>query len=206
VATTSKKTSNLPPLVEVNPNAQIEKIVTVNKKDPLLVDLKVTNPIVYIKAWWKKVMANEGVDFRFRIRPLTAIAMALVVAGASFGIGWWTSVLSQTPIVKYLPQLTPTPTPNPWKETAFTGVLKYTESNKRYYLLTQESEAITLEVPTNVNVSKLVGKRILAVGRLNTQTGLLVVSDTSDLEILPAQIVPVPVATPTPTPTLNPNL
>ena len=58
-----KSSASLPPLVEINPNAQVEKVVTVNKKDPLLVDLKVTNPIVYIKAWWKKVVANDGVDF-----------------------------------------------------------------------------------------------------------------------------------------------
>jgi hypothetical protein len=189
---------DLPPLVEVNPNAQVEKVVTVNKKDPLLVDLKVTNPIVYIKAWWKKVMANEGVDFRFRIRPLTAIAIALTLAGFSFGAGWIGSLLARTPLVQYIPELSPTPmaTPNPWRDTAYTGILKYTDMNKTYYLLTQESEAITLQVPTNVAINKLVGKRILAVGRMNSQTGIFVVADASDLEILPIQITTVPTQAP----------
>ena len=199
--TSAKKSAeSLPPLVEVNKNAVIEKVVTVNKKDPLLVDLKVTNPIVYIKAWWKRVMANEGVDFRFRIRPLTAIAIAAVLAGMSFGLGRW-SLPASNPIVKYLPQLAPSPTPDVWRETAFTGVLKLADVNKRYYLLTSQAEAITLEAPGSVNMTKLVGKRILAIGKLNTQTGVLVVIDVADLEILPTLVVPVPVlATPSPTP------
>lgn len=192
MASAKKSTESLPPLVEVNKNAVIEKVVTVNKKDPLLVDLKVTNPIVYIKTWWKRVMANEGVDFRFRIRPLTAIAIAAVLAGMSFGLGRF-SFPASSPIIKYLPQLAPSPTPDVWRETAFTGVLKLADVNKRYYLLTSQAEAITLEVPVNVNMTKLVGKRILAVGRLNTQTGILVVTDATDLEILPSLAVPVPI-------------
>lgn len=187
----------LPPLVEVNPNAQIEKIVTVNKKDPLLVDLKVTNPIVYIKAWWKKVISNEGIDFRFKIRPLTAIAITGVVMAGSFGLG---RILIPEPVIKFIPFLAPSPSPNPWRETAFTGVLKYTEANDRYYLVTNESEAITLEVPESVNMSRLVGKRVLAVGMHNLQTKILVVTDASDLEILPAQVVPVPTTLPDPSP------
>ncbi len=195
--TSKKQASNLPPLVEVNPNAQIEKVVTVNKKDPLLVDLKVTNPIVYIKAWWKRVVANEGIDFRFRIRPLTALAITAVVMLGSFGLG---RLLIPEPLVKYIPLLQPTPTPIPWRETAFTGVLRYSEANNKYYLLTTESEAITLEIPATVNATKLVGRRILAVGRQNTQTKILVVTDASDLEILPTQAIPVPTTLPSPTP------
>ncbi len=198
----SKKTSDkLPPLVEVNPNAQVEKVVTVNKKDPLLVDLKVTNPIVYLKAWWKKVIANEGIDFRFRIRPLTALAITGVIMVGSFGLG---RILIPEPLVRYIPSLVPSPSPNPWRETAFTGVLKYTEANKRYYLVTNDSEAITLEVPSTVNASRLIGKRILAIGKINSVTKILKVTDASDLEILPAQVVPVPTTLPTPTPTFSP--
>ena len=192
-----KSASSLPPFVEVNTNAQVEKVVTVNKKDPLLVDLKVTNPIVYIKAWWKKVVANEGVDFRFRIRPLTAIAIAAVVAGTSFGLG---RLAIPEPIIKYIPLLAPSPSSNSWRETAFTGILRYSAVSQKYYLDTNSSEAVTLAAPASVNVAKLVGRRILAVGKLNTQTGVLVVTDASDLEILPAQVVPVPTTLPTPIP------
>ena len=57
------------------------------KKEQPVVDLKVTNPVTYLKKWWKRVMSNEGVDFRFRIRPLTAIAISVVVAALYFGVG-----------------------------------------------------------------------------------------------------------------------
>jgi len=200
----SKKTADsLPPLVEVNPNAQVEKVVTVNKKDPLLVDLKVTNPIVYLKAWWKKVIANEGIDFRFRIRPLTALAITGVIMAGSFGLG---RLLIPEPLVRYIPALAPSPSPNLWRETAYTGILRYSEINHRYYLDTNQSEAVTLDIPSSVNTSRLVGRRILAVGRQNTQTKVLVVTDASDLEILPAQIVPVPTTLPTPSPSPELNL
>ena len=199
---TAKKTeTSLPPIVEVNSNAQVEKIVTVNKKDPLLVDLKVTNPIVYIKAWWKKIVTNEGVDFRFKIHPLTAIAIATVVAGTSFGLG---QLAIPEPIIKYIPLLAPSPSPNPWRETAFTGILRYSSVSQKYYLDTNLSEAVTLETPANVDMTKLIGRRILAVGKQNTQTKILVVTEASDLEILPVQVVPVPTTLPSPTPAESP--
>lgn len=167
-------------------------------------DLKITNPVIYLKAWWKRIVANEGVDFRFRIRPLTAIAIAVSVATIGFGLGR-VSLPASSPITKFLPMLAPSTVPNPWKETAITGVLRYTEANQRYYLVTAGVEAITLKVPDNVNMSKLVGKRILAVGKYNSQTGIMVVTDTADLEILPIQAVPIPITLPTPTPIPTPT-
>lgn len=203
MAASARKTADsLPPLVEINPNAQVEKIVTVNKKDPLLVDLKVTNPIVYIKAWWKRVLANEGVDFRFRIRPLTAIALATVMAGTGFGLGRLTV---PEPIVKYFPLLAPSPTPDPWRDTAFSGFLRFSQITEKYYLETVDSEAITLSAPANVALGKLIGKRIFATGKYNQSTGMLVVSEASDLEILPVKAVPVPTTLPTPEPSPSPT-
>ncbi len=193
--------SKLPPFVSVNQGGQVQQtVVTTRRTDAPLFDLKITNPIVYLKAWWKRIIANEGVDFRFRIRPLTAIAMALGIAAIGFGFGRF-ALPESSPIVKYLPMLAPSPSPNVWKETAFTGVLKYTQANQRYYLVTTEAEAVTLNAPANVNLAKLLGKRILVVGNYNTQTGIMTVTDTADMEILPAQIVPVPTTLPTPTPT-----
>ena len=51
------------------------------KNVPPLVSLEVSNPIAYLKVWWQKVMSNEGIDFRFRIRPLTAMALVAILAG-----------------------------------------------------------------------------------------------------------------------------
>ena len=57
------------------------------EKDPPIVDVKFRNPITYIKRWWKKVIENEGVYFSFRVRPLTTIAIALVVTSLTLGVG-----------------------------------------------------------------------------------------------------------------------
>jgi len=95
------------------------------KEDPPLVQLKVTNPITYIKVWWKKIIGNEGVSFSFKIKPLTAIILSVfitsILTGAGYGLG---KISLHEPIVKYVPQLASIPTPNLWKETAFTGSLK----------------------------------------------------------------------------------
>lgn len=177
------------PLFSINQNVNTQSASPSSKSSvPPLLDIKITNPVTYLKAWWKKIMANEGIDFKLKIHPLTALALGLMISAVFFGLGRF-SLPADNPIIKYIPQLAPE---NPWRDTAFTGVLRYTEANKKYYLITSASEAITLGVPTNVNMTKLIGKRIMAVGKYNTQTGILVVTDVSDLEILPAQIVPIP--------------
>ena len=55
--------------------------------DPPLIDIKVTNPVTYFKKWWAKIIGNEGIDFRLHFRPLTAIAIALVIITVGFGLG-----------------------------------------------------------------------------------------------------------------------
>lgn len=158
-----------------------KEITETYKGVPPLFYLKITNPIVYIKAWWKKVIANEGVDFRFRVHPLTAIALTAIVASLAFGLGRFT-LPADNPIVKYIPQLAPIPAPNPWRENAFTGILRYTNGGKKYYLETSDFGVITLDAPTQVNMEKLISKRILAVGKYNIQTGILIVTEASDLD------------------------
>ena len=43
-------------------------------------------------------------------------------------------------------------------------------------------------------------------GKLNVQTGILIVMDASDLELLPTQVSPIPTIPVTPTPTPNPSV
>lgn len=175
----------------------VQETKTTKVTDPPLVSFQVTNPVTYLKLWWKKIMANEGVDLRLRIRPLTALAMILLLGGGSFALGRITLPAS-SPIVKYVPQLLPSPSPNPWRDAAYTGTLR--QSGTRFYLTTAEAEAITLEAPANVNLSKLLNRRILAVGKYNSLTKILQVTDAADLEVLPTTAVPVPTTTPSPSP------
>jgi hypothetical protein len=168
-----------------------------------LVEVKVTNPVTYLKNWWNKVIANEGVDFRFHIRPLTAIAMTLVVALVGFGVGRFSLNI---PFLKYEVIGSPTPvvTTEVWKETAYTGTLQYSQTTSKYYLMiTSSSELITLQLPENLDLSDFVGKRILAIGKYNKSGKILVVSDAKSLEILSKSPVPIPTFSPSPSPTVE---
>lgn len=176
-------------------------------KDPPLVDVKVTNPITYLKNWWAKVIGNEGVEFGFKIRPLTAIVIAAVIATIGFGVGHFVFPY-KIPFFEYQtsPKPVATTTPEVWKETAFIGTLKYSFITKKYFLVTSSSaEAITLSVPENLNLESLVEKRIFAAGSYNKSTRTLIVTDAKDMEVLPKNPVPVPTVTPTPAPTSSPT-
>lgn len=170
--------------------------------EPPLVDVKVTNPVTYLKRWWNRIIGNEGVDFRLHIRPLTAILIAVVIASIGFGAGRFVLPFS-IPFFKYEPTPIPQLTVDPWRETAFSGKLQLTAN--RYYLVTTSAEAINLEVPNNIDLSTLVGRRILAAGKYNKTTRTLIVNDALDLEVLPIKPVPVPTILPTPSPTLSPT-
>jgi len=172
--------------------------------EPPLVDVKVTNPLTYIKRWWNRIIGNEGISFSFRVRPLTALAISIVIASLAFGVG--RLVLPFTfPFFEPVPEDIVIPTPDPWRETAFTGTLQYSETTKKYYLVTTSSEAISLEVPDNIDLADFVGRRIFAAGKYNKSTRTLVVSDARNTELLPKSPNPIPTVEPTLTPSLSPT-
>ncbi|OGV97379.1 hypothetical protein A2W24_06650 [Microgenomates group bacterium RBG_16_45_19] len=167
---------------------------------PPLFSFQLTNPVTYLKAWWKKLVGNEGIKLTLQIKPLTAMTLTLIVSGIGFGLGRLTI---PEPLIQYVPMLAnptmaPSPTPSPWRETAFSGKLQVSAAH--YYLVTTSAEAITLEVPPNLNLAPLVGRRIMAVGNYNKGTRILVVSDATDLEVLPANPVPIPTLRAEPSP------
>ncbi len=172
-------------------------------KDPPLLSLQITNPLTYLKLWWQRVMGNEGVDLHLKIKPLTALGMVALLSGGSFVLG---RITLPEPIVQYIPQLAPSPSPSPWREAAYTG--KVVLSGKKYYLDTADSGVITLEAPQNVNLPKLLNRRILAIGQYNQFSKILKVTAATDMELLPAQTIPVPttIPSPSPVPTIEPTL
>ncbi len=179
----------VPPLVSTKDTAPSE--------DPPLVNLKVTNPVTYFKNWWKKLMANEGIELKgqLKVHALTAIAIPIIafiiLVTGTFTIGILINYILKTPAAPLVPAvLLPTPTTDPWRASAFSGLLRQTGST--YYLVTGDGEAITLSVPQNTNLEKYLGKRIFATGRYNSQTGVLVVNEASDLEVLPNGVTTVP--------------
>lgn len=172
---------------------------------PDLVNLKVTNPLVYIKYWWKRIMANEGIEVKFKAKPLTVFGVALIAFSLAFGLGGvvlptffpWMKINGGVATTS-----TPTPQPELLKDTALKGTLTKTNTNPvKFYLITTSTEAVTLEIPVGFNLSTLVGKRILAVGTYDSKNKVLEVEDIQDLEVLSTTPVPIPTTTPTPKPT-----
>lgn len=166
---------------------------------PPLVDVKVTNPVTYLKLWWKKIIGNEGVDIKVTIKPVTALLLVFVFTATGYGLG---RITLPAPIAKYLPAIpTPSPTPSVEKETAYTGTLRYTAG--KYVLVLGDGKAVILSVSDRVKLTPYVGKRILAIGSFNSVTEVLEVDD-STLEIL-IQSEPIPTEAPaSPTPTATP--
>lgn len=176
---------------------------------PPLVNLQVSNPITYLKLWWKKIIGNEGIEIKLKVRPLTAIVIIVLLFGLSFGAGWVSALFSQIPILKdVIPNQTPvvysTPASDQWRLTAFSGLLQQTGG--KFYLVTTDAEAITLEVPSNVNLAKYIGKKIFATGKYYKGLGLLEVSEASDLEVV-LQSISLPTVAPSKTvePTVTPT-
>lgn len=170
--------------------------------DPPLVDVKVTNPVTYFKKVWSKIIGNEGVDLSLHIKPLTAIVISLAIATVGFGFGRFVLPFD-LPFFKYIDKTLESPRPTPteepvWKETAFTGNLQYSNTTTKYYLVTTSSEAITLNVPDNINLGDLIGKRILAAGSYNKAQRILNISDAKNMEILPKSPIPIPTTPSTP--------
>lgn len=181
-------------------------MASVNQEPPIV---EVRNPVTYIRRWWDRVMGKEGIDFRFTIHPVTAVLMVAVIATIGFGAGRVTLPDGiKIPFFEFgeIPTSKPTSTPiSEWKETAFTGKLQYSLTTQKHFLITTSSEAITLNVPVNLDLLTLVGKRIMAVGEYNKATKVLRVSDVKDLEVLPNTPVPIPTTNPTVEPTTTSN-
>lgn len=166
------------------------------KNDPPLIDLKVTNPVTYLKLFIKKLFANEGIDLRLKIRPFTAILIVLFISGTGFTLGTFgvffpaLKTFQKEPFV----QIPASPT----YISTFYGTLGKSESGL-YYLLMEGSQVINLNISANVNLKKYLGKRLLASGIYYKNTNTLEVSKANSLELLPTSPVAIPtfVATPT---------
>lgn len=177
-----------------------------NTSDKIPPIVTITNPVTYLKLWWQRVMEKEGVYFSFRIHPITAFLIVFAFSAGLFGAGRYSVNI---PFLKYEPLETIKPSSTPkveWKETAFTGKLQLSSTTNKYFLITTSSEAITLDVPNNLDLETLIGKRIFAIGNYNKNERLLKVADVKDLEVLPKTPIPIPTIDPSPTPEIQPEI
>lgn len=129
-----------------------EQTNTYRKVDPPLIDLKITNPVTYLKKWFKRVLGNEGIIFSFRIRPLTAILMAITIAalvtGTGIGLGRFVFGVG-------IPE-----------EVIYTGTI-YKSNEGNYYFITFNFQAFSLKRKQDQNLSKFTNQQVLLKGKLN---------------------------------------
>jgi hypothetical protein len=163
-----------------NPLFSISNTVTKDPDPPLVnASFKITNPIIYIKNWWKRLIGNEGVTIK--IKPVTALLIVTVFVSGGLTLNFLNTLRQVTPIVgPYIPVIGS----DVLTERAFTGTLE-TNSKGTFYLITN-LELITLST-TKLPLNALVGKRILVSGQYNNDTKVLYVEDAKDLEVLPIE-------------------
>lgn len=188
------------------------KLLTVKKEKPdlrkvekPLIDVKVTNPITYIKSWWKRIIGNEGIELKIKVRPLTAIAIAIIVLTVSLGIGRF-NLPFKIPFFDYSLNEEALPPNLINRDTAFSGILQFDSVTRKYYLITNTSEAIKLDVPDSLELSIFIGKRMFVTGEYYEDSRTLRVSVASDIEILPTETEAIPTSTTAPTITSTPTL
>ena len=86
--------------------------------DPPLIDVKVTNPVTYLKRWWKKIIGNEGMSITIKVRPITAILGITLFLAFLFGIGKLVLPdIIKTPFFQFEKVGIPTATPKQTAET-----------------------------------------------------------------------------------------
>ena len=128
-----KGNSSTPSLLEVK---SITKNTIKNSELPPVVDVKVSNPLIYIKLWWKKIMSGEGISIR--IHPFTVILIVLTLSSSSFFFGRYIQLRSEL-LETYLPQFSNISKIN----AGFTGKLYLSEGN--YYLTQGETQSLLLK-------------------------------------------------------------
>lgn len=132
-----------------------------NKIDPPLIDIKVTNPLTYLKNWITKLLKDEGIDFRLKIRPLTAVAMVFamgLVSGTSFSIAQFIS--------PYLP-------PIMRQEITYQGLIQKTLSGQYYLTLPDNSIWILKPVNSSINFDKMLNTPVVLKGNLTKDRNVI---------------------------------
>jgi len=76
-----KVTSSVPPLVQNSPS---------KSQYPDLIDVRVSNPVTYLKLWLSQFFKNSEITFTVKVRPMAlislAIAISIILGGTGFSI------------------------------------------------------------------------------------------------------------------------
>jgi hypothetical protein len=153
--------------------------VDLRKKEVPLVDIKVTNPITYIKSWWKKVLGGEGIDLRLKVKPLTAVAISFVVVSVSMGVGRFVLPV-KIPFFEYSGNVIN----QAENMQAFVGTLHFANYSKIYYLVTNDAGVVTVKGLNKTEMDELIGKKILVAGEYDKSIKTMKIEDIGDVELI----------------------
>lgn len=177
----SPNTQNIPSPVSFTQNNKYSE-----KNDPPLVAVSVTNPVTYLKLFLKRLLKNEGIDIRLKIKPLTVIACVLALSTA-FSAGFNVAAF-----------FFPNSSPIFHRQVSYQGTIQKNQIGG-YFLILPDSSLWKLKPKfASINLEDLVGKQTMIQGNLTREPNLIEVSQVIPLSpLLPRSPVPLQ-----PTPTL----
>lgn len=160
------------PLAEIsNPFLSVSNTGSVpeGKGDPPLVNVgvKVTNPVTYLKNWFRRIIGNEAITIR--VKTVTALMIAVILASGGITLTLLNYLKSTVPVVKYIPSVAT----SPGKQTAFSGT--FVKTDNAYFLVANTDTVITLSLPSNIDAQDINGKRVLVTGEYHEDTKVLYV-------------------------------
>jgi len=146
-------------------------------EDPLI-QVRITNPLAYLKKLLLELLKNEGlkVRFSFELKPLTVIGITLVIFTAGLGLKTLTLIFKYTPLYPYVRHILTEPDQS--RVTGFDGVVLIDEED--ILLVRSGSESVLLQ--TQEDLHHLHQKRVYAKGRYNPETNKLQVDLIYPLE------------------------
>lgn len=208
--TAEKNESSLLKRALNSPTTKIQTSTGVIADEEPLVEVKVTNPIAYFKHWWQKVIGNEGLKLKFslEIKPLTVIALVLVLGMLGLGITTLGALLKYLPFYQSFQQFVTTPDNS--RETAMEGRLYLEADGGRFFLFTANlNEAVWVQAPDKLDLSNFDNQHVILTGSYNDQTNILSVTSIRTLNEVkqPAApaLAPLPEPSPAPSPTAIPS-
>lgn len=152
----------LPPLIETNPKEEKPD------SDPPIVTVR--NPITYIKKWWNKILAKEGIDFKlgFKIRPITAVLIASIVISGGLGSGI-TALVFKT--------FWPTSSPILHRQIIQQGTIQKSATSG-FYLTSSDQSIWKLKAKNpNIKFNDQMGKLVTVTGNMTSEKNLIEVSE-----------------------------
>lgn len=159
-----------------SPNIHITHTQKEAGKDPPLVDLKVTNPLTYLKNWLTRLLKNQDIDIRIKIKPFATLAL-IGAFSAVFGLGYGFGLNSAAKALF--------PNSSPLLKRAITveGTIQKSSSGK--YYLSANNTLWTLNALSPVSeksLNSLVGKDASIKGNLTAEKNLINVSEVISLD------------------------